>query len=206
MSLRRSIPMFIAIVFGLLTLMSLVLPVPLELGTILLGWAAFLAAVALLLGVVNLLIVHLNRTIYGRNLYSFVLVSSMVAVFALAYFVPEHLTTVAFHWIQAPMEAALASLLAIFLPLAGFRMLKNNPGGWSLLFLLTAILILLGNTLPNLSPFLPATLTTLSQQVNETIHTLIVTSGMRGILIGVALGTITFSIRLLIGAERPYNK
>lgn len=205
MSLRRSIPMFIAIVFGLLTLMSLALPVPLELGTVLLGWAAFLAAIALLLGVVNLLIVHLNRTIYGRNLYSFVLVSSMVAVFALAYFVPEQLTTVAFHWIQAPMEAALASLLAIFLPLAGFRMLKNNPGGWSLLFLLTAILILLGNTLPNLS-LLPASLTTLSQQVNEAIHTLIVTSGMRGILIGVALGTITFSIRLLIGAERPYNK
>lgn len=197
--------MFIAIVFGLLTLMSLALPVPLELGTVLLGWAAFLAAIALLLGVVNLLIVHLNRTIYGRNLYSFVLVSSMVAVFALAYFVPEQLTTVAFHWIQAPMEAALASLLAIFLPLAGFRMLKNNPGGWSLLFLLTAILILLGNTLPNLS-LLPASLTTLSQQVNEAIHTLIVTSGMRGILIGVALGTITFSIRLLIGAERPYNK
>lgn len=198
--------MFIAIVFGLLTLMSLILPVPLELGTVLLGWAAFLAAIALLLGVVNLLIVHLNRTIYGRNFYSFVLVGSMIAVFTLAYFVPEQLTTVAFHWIQAPMEAALASLLAIFLPLAGFRMLKNNPGGWSLLFLLTAILILLGNTLPNLSPLLPASLTTLSQQVNEAIHTLIVTSGMRGILIGVALGTITFSIRLLIGAERPYNK
>lgn len=206
MSLRRSIPMFIAIVFGLLTLLSLALPVPLELGNVLLGWAAFLAAIALLLGVINLLIVHLNRTIYGRNVYSFVLIISMLAVFALAYLAPDQLTPIAFHWIQAPMEAALASLLAIFLPLAGFRMLKNNPGGWSLLFLCTVILILLGSTLSNLTAFLPETVTTLSQQVSETINTLIVTAGMRGILIGVALGTITFSIRLLIGAERPYNK
>jgi hypothetical protein len=42
--------------------------------------------------------------------------------------------------------------------------------------------------------------------VRNLINAIFVTAGMRGILIGVALATITLSLRLLAGLERPYNK
>jgi hypothetical protein len=38
------------------------------------------------------------------------------------------------------------------------------------------------------------------------INDLLVTAGLRGLLIGVALGTITLSLRILVGSERPYSE
>jgi hypothetical protein len=42
--------------------------------------------------------------------------------------------------------------------------------------------------------------------VRQVIDSLFVTAGMRGLLIGVAIGTIMLSLRVLVGLERPYNK
>jgi hypothetical protein len=43
-------------------------------------------------------------------------------------------------------------------------------------------------------------------QVVEFVQNVVVTAGLRGLLIGVALGTLLLSLRLLMGVERPYNK
>ena len=112
---------------------------------------------------------------------------------------------VVFNWIQAPLEAALASLLAFFLLLSGIRLLQRQRTIASILFLATAVLILLSNAFIA-SPILPQSISSLFQQLRDLIQSIIVTSGIRGILIGVALGAITLSIRLLLGLERPYNK
>ena len=44
------------------------------------------------------------------------------------------------------------------------------------------------------------------RQAYSLVNELIIRSGMRGILLGVALGTLTLALRLIIGAERPYSK
>lgn len=200
MSLKKAIPPLIAISFGLLTLVGLLL-IP-ALGAIVLGWVTFLAAVALLLGIINLFLVHLNRA-GQRNIYSLALVLSMLAVFALAITDSQGLTTGAFaavfSQIQLPIETALASLLAFFLLFAGMRLLQRQRTVWSSLFLVTAIIFLLSNT-----PF--AVLNDITQPLRHFIETVFVTAGVRGILIGVALGTITISLRVLAGLERPYNQ
>lgn len=72
-------------------------------------------------------------------------------------------------------------------------------------FLLTALLVLLGNVLAVLT-LVPAPIRMLVAQFQRVVQEVIVTAGMRGILLGVALGTITLSLRLLLGMERPYNK
>ena len=110
---KRTIPVALAIAFGLLTLLGLLF-IP-AVGDTLVSWAAFLAAVALLLGVINLLGVHLRRTAAG-NLFSAVLVLSLLAVFGLAIadffgFTDDGVGSV-FSLIQAPLEMAMASLLA----------------------------------------------------------------------------------------------
>ncbi len=204
---KRKLPLAIAIAFGFLTLLGLLF-MP-DLSHLLLGWAGFLAAVALLLGVLNLLAVHFGRLVNGRNVYSGVLVLSMVVVFGLAITdalsITENGVTTVFNWIQVPLETALASLLAFFLLFAGFYMLKRQRSPGAILFLLTAVLLLLSQAF-TATTLLPANIRDPFQQVQTIINNIIVTAGMRGLLIGIALGAITLSLRLLLGLDQPYNK
>jgi hypothetical protein len=55
------------------------------------------------------------------------------------------------------------------------------------------------------SALLPSEVVQPLQRVRETIDGIVVTAGMRGILIGVALGTIMITLRLLTGLDRPYS-
>lgn len=207
MKLKQSIPIFIAVFFGLVTLIALLFNVS-GLSSVILGWASFLAAVALILGVLNLLLVHLNRVFKERNPYSGVLVLGMLGVFGAAVWDglrgSSSVETV-FNWIQAPLEAALASLLVIFLLLAGVQLLKRQHTGWAFLFGLSAAVMLLGQALLA-SRLLPVGLRQPIDQAYEFIQNVVVMSGIRGLLIGVALGTLLLSLRLLMGVERPYNK
>ena len=208
MNAKKGIPIFIAILFGGLTLLGLLFNLP-ALNSLMLGWAGFIAGFALLLGILNLLYVHSHRTIKRKNIYSAILVLSMLAVFILAVTDNMGLTDngvqTTFNWVLAPLEAALASLLAFFLLFAGFQMLKRQRTIWSILFILTAILLLVSNALAA-STLLPPGINQIIAQVQHVIQNIIVLAGMRGLLIGIALGTILLSIRILIGLERPYNK
>lgn len=207
MKLKQSIAVFTAVFFGLLTLVALLFNVR-GLSSVILGWVSFLAAIALILGVLNLLLVHLNRLIKEQNVYSGVLVLGVLGVFAAAVLdglSGSNSVDTIFSWIQAPLEAALASLLAVFLLLAGVQLLKRQRTGWAILFSLTAVVMLLGQALLT-SRLLPAGLRQPVNQVVEFVQTVVVTAGLRGLLIGVALGTLLLSLRLLMGVERPYNK
>lgn len=200
-NLGRSVPVALAVGCGLLTLLGLLF-VP-ELGDTLTTWASFLVAVALLIGVINLLSVHIRRLSKG-NAYSGLLVISILAIFVLALTDFFELTAegvlTAFDLVQAPLEAAMASLLAFFLLFAGFRLFRRQRNGWSVLFIVTATVILLGSTL------LPEALSGIFGQASRFLSEVFVGGGMRGLLIGIAIGTITVALRVLTGLTRPYDK
>ncbi len=206
-NLKKYLPLSIALLFGWLTLVGLLFNVP-AITDLMLGWASFLVAAALLLGVLNLFVVHFNRTVKRKNIYSFFLILSMLGVFTIAILDARDITAggldLYFNWVQAPLEAALASLLAFFLLFAGFQLLKRQHTVWSLLFLLTAVLVLLADVLL-VTSILPARVETLFFQVQDVIQNVIVLAGVRGLLLGVALGTVTLAVRMLMGMERPYN-
>ena len=210
MIVRRGVPIFIAVFIGILTLLGLAVPLP-EVNNIVLNWASFIAAVALLLGITNLFSVHTSRLFSQRNLYSGFLILGMLAVFTFAItdsfgVLPiDNGVELIFNWVLAPLEAAVAALLAFILLITGFQMLRNRRNGFAFLFLLTAMLVLLANVLAVLT-LVPAPIRTLVAQFRQFMQEVVVTAGMRGILLGIALGTITLSIRLLLGMERPYNK
>lgn len=197
--MKNKLPTALAILFGGLTLIGLLL-VP-TLGQHLLGWASFLAACALLLGLGNLFLVH-SRRVFQANLYSLVLVLAMVVVVVLGFADSLGLTDgdtaqQLFQLVQKPLETAIASLLAFFLLFAGFRLLQQRPDKWSWLFLLTVLLLLLP---------LPLVAAQAIEPIRTFVSTVLVTSGLRGLLLGIALGTITLSLRLLLGSERPYSE
>lgn len=197
--MKNGLPVLLAVVFGVLTLVGMLLVPPL--GQMILGWATLLAAFALLLGLGNLFLVHLKRAIRA-NPYSLLLILSMGIVFLagiadLLGFTETDLSQQLFEWLQRPLESAFSSLLAFFLVFAGFRLLQRRRNGWSILFLVTVIVLLLP---------VPGAAANLFTVLRNLISDLFVTAGLRGLLIGIALGTITLSLRLLVGSERPYSK
>lgn len=198
--LKRGMPLTFAVLFGLATLVGL-LVVP-SLSDLVLSWAAFLAAVAVIVGLVNLLAVHGERTLNG-NPYSAVLVLSIVAVLALALTDALGVTTAgverAFTVIQVPLEAGLSSLLAFFLLFAGVRVLAHRLNWASGLFIFSAFFFLITR-----GP-LPRPVAGIVEPLRTFADTVLMAAGMRGLLLGVALGVITLSLRLLAGLERPYS-
>lgn len=206
--LKYRIPVLLAVFIGLITLGGLLFSIP-QINRIVLTWGMVLAAFALLFGIVNLFAVHARRLIRQQNLYSGVLLISMMLFFVAAMAdqlaVTTGLVETLFALIQVPLEAALSSMLAFFLLFTGIQMLRRERTFWSMLFISTAMLTLLLTVVAQLTA-VPQPLANVARGLKMFLEDVLVTSGMRGLLIGIALGVITLSIRLLMGAERPYSK
>jgi hypothetical protein len=200
-TVKRALPIGLAIAFGLMTVLGLFFFSPLS--DLLTGWGSFLAAVALMLGLLNLLGVHWRRVGRG-NFYSAVLVLAFLGMVALGVLDVLGVTSgglaVAFDNVLLPLEAALASLMAFFLIFAAVRLLRREPSGWSLLFITTVLIVFLGRIA------LPAAAGDVMVRLSDFVSDVMVNAGLRAILLGVALGTITITLRVLSGSERPYDK
>ncbi len=197
----------VAMAAGLLVLLGSLLKIPvLEelLQVALLPWAMALAAFALWAGVFNLLSVHWRRVRRAESgsLYSLVLVVSLVATLGVGmYLGPNHpLVEKIFQNIQVPVEVSLLAVLAVSLLYAVIRLMYRRAGLVSGVFLVTTLLILLGSS-P--SPFGPIPF--ISNFLRPWISQVLAASGARGILLGVALGTVATGLRALLGVDRPYR-
>jgi hypothetical protein len=193
----------IAIAFGILVLVGYFFPALAGIQTILLNWAIILAGVAALVGIFNLLSVHTDKVRHSEkgSVYSALLVISLVVTFFFGIILrPEHSAMKAvMNAIIVPTEAALMGILTISLLYAAIRLLRRRVDVMGIFFLLTAVIILFGSaTLPFGDVPL---LGTFSRWVTQ-VWAL---GGMRGILIGVALGALTTGLRVLFGADRPYG-
>jgi hypothetical protein len=200
----RVITAVIAIAFGILTLCGYFFPALAGLQTLLLNWAIILAGVAVFVGIGNLISVHTDKVKRGEKggVYSALLVISLFATGAFGIFLrPEHsaMRSVVMNGIIIPTEAALMGILTISLLYAAIRLLRRRVDLMSIFFLLTAVIILLG------SATLPFGDMPLIGTFSRWVTQILALGGMRGLLIGVALGTLTTGLRILVGADRPYG-
>ncbi len=197
----------IAIAFGLVTLLGYFILQPRLLAMRLLftDWAAILAAVALLMGLYNLLAVHWQRTgTQGSGwFYSSLLIITLLITFGMALWQGPAgvVPTWIFNYIQVPVEGSLAALLSVVLLTAGFRLLRDShrPKALTWVFLGTAVIVLLG-TIPA-----PVGVGALLEQAKVWITQVPVLAGARGILLGIVLGVVATGLRVLMGADRPYT-
>jgi hypothetical protein len=171
--------------------------------TLLLNYAIIFAGAAALVGVFNILFVHadkLRRREKG-SLYSAFLIVFLVATLIFGIILgPEHATMrLVLDAIILPVEAALMGILTVTLLYAAIRLLRRRADVMSLVFLMTAILIVFG------SATLPFGDMPLFSGLRNWITHVLSLGGARGILIGVALGTLTTGLRVLFGADRPYG-
>lgn len=198
----RVIATAVAIGVGIIVLLDVFITNPLLdlLGTTFREWTIILTAFALLLGLYNLLLVHLTRLVkrhepgFGYSamvLLTFVIVVSVGLWFGL----PSPEMQWVFSYMYLPLQATFFALVAFFLATAAYRALRAKSIE-TLLMLAAALIVLLGQ-MP-----LSDGLAGLRQWVLDVPST----AGVRGILLGVGLGAMATGLRLIVGLDRPYSE
>jgi hypothetical protein len=176
----------------------------LKLRSSLLDAAVLLAAVALLLGVFNLLTVHLNKVSQGSSkaLYSFTLIVALVITFAITLLQgPDGSAALwVFEYIQVPVETSLMAVLAVSLAYATVHLLRRKPGLFTVIFVGVVFL-----TLAGAGPMFGIEIPFISDKVADLLTEVFASAGARGLLIGVGLGTVATGLRILMGADRPFG-
>ncbi len=193
-----------AIAAGLLILLGYFIPAVAPIQSILLSWVVILAGAATVVGVFNLVLVHGNKIAQrekGRA-YSAILLLTLFATFVFGLALrPDHpAMQMLVNGIIVPVEASLMAVLAVTRLYASIRLLRRRPNVMSMVFLGTALVMLVSSaTLPG-GEFGP-----LNNFLRPWVQHVLALGGARGILIGVALGALTTGLRVLAGADRPYG-
>jgi hypothetical protein len=204
--MRAPLSTAIAIGAGIITLLGLFIPVePItSLRGRLIEWAVLLAGVAGLVAIVHLLSVHWRKMTARRNKNipsAFLLIAFALTFAAGMVLKPGHpsMQKIVTH-IQVPIEASLMGVLAVTLTVAAIRLFQRRSGWMSFLFAVSAfVFLIIGSGLLSSSANIPVL-----KDILAAVNALPV-AGSRGILIGIALGSLTTGLRVLLGTDRPYS-
>ena len=200
----RTVALVLAVLTGVIVLIGYFIPVLAPVQSILLNWAIILAGTAAIVGVLNLILVHANKITQREkgSVYSAILLICMFATFVFGIVLgPAHSAMrLLVDAIIVPVEASLMALLAVTLLYASIRLLRRRANVMSMVFLAAALLMLMASaTLPF------GEIGALNNFLRPWIQHVLALGGTRGILLGVALGTLTTGLRVLFGADRPYG-
>jgi hypothetical protein len=197
---------------GLVTLVGLVSlsgTTPATLSILGIRLVAVVAALAVLMGILNLIGVHMGRVVRSDHgwPYSIVALIGMLAVIVLRVLdredvwsgdlKGEQMSQRVFESVQVSLESALAAMLVFFLVYAAYRLMRRDVTIWRVVFGATVIIVLLG--------WIPLDNTGALADVRNWLVEVPVSAGARGILIGVALGTVTVGVRVLVGQDRSFR-
>ena len=194
----------LAIAAGLIVLLGYFIPALGGVQALLLNWAIILSGTAALVGVFNLISVHADKVRRRERggPYSALLLVCLVATFLFGLVLgPDHPNMrLLVEAVIVPVEASLMALLSVTLLYAAIRLLRRRPDVMSIVFLLVAAVMLAASAT---LPFGEVTL--FSGVLRPWVADVLALGGTRGLLIGIALGTLTTGLRVVFGADRPYG-
>ena len=211
--MRRTIPLGIALVGGLLMISTSFLPDMQGAYDLVLVYLPVLVAFTFFLGIISFLLHHTNkikRKVEGYRYswaavgaFAVMVIAGMIGRFWLGRDVlfqgsPEES---AFQWIfmnmLVPMEATMFALLAFYIASASFRAFRARNLEASLL-LIAAILIMIGK-IP-LGEMVWSGFTSVQEWIQEFPNT----AAKRAIMIGVGLGMASTALKMILGIERSW--
>jgi len=215
---KSPVSVAIAIGFGMVVLMGYFFGVdaagnPTMLGILrdyFLRGAVVMSAMALIVGIINLATVHISKVKEGDNAVLSILLLIILGLTILIGLYDMlrmnidgepnfQLVQWIFDNVQIPIETSLMAVLCISLTYAAVRLIGKRMTVFSVIFVGTLLLLLLG-AIPQITSKLP-----LFGEIRAWIIQVPAVGGARGILLGVALGTIATGIRVLMGIDRPYR-
>ncbi len=206
---RRQLPVLITLVTGLLFAGQYYVPHPAseQLLTTVTKWLQIVGGFALVLGVTSLFHLHavkIHRREAGWG-YSFVLYTGMLATIVLGLMAGGKESTdgspTAFGWIYSymlvPLQGTMFAILAFFIASAAYRSFRARSREAAVL-LVAAVIVMLGRV-PLGEYLIP-----ISGDVSQWILNVLNASVRRAILIGVSLGAVALSFKIIFGVERSY--
>ena len=207
--LRRQLPLLITLVTGLAMAAQYYVPHPAseELLTSVTKWLQIIGGFALALGVTSLFHVHavkIRRQEAGWG-YSIVLYAGMLGTIVAGLWAngKESIDGVmtAFGWVYSymmvPLQGTMFAILAFFIASAAYRSFRARSREAAVL-LAAAVIVMMGRV-PLGEYILP-----LSGDVSQWILNVLNASVRRAILIGVSLGAVALSFKIIFGVERSY--
>lgn len=167
-----------------------------------LAWMQIIFSFALLVGVLGVIRIHGKKFIANRSerFYAGVLLAG-VALMVVLGFTGGIERGSPFLWVfdnwQAPMQSTVFSLLAFYVASAAYRGFRARSGE-SAVLVIAALIVLLGRVPLGewLSPYIP-------DAADWVLHVPAL-AAKRAILIGIGLGMISTSLKVILGLERTY--
>lgn len=182
---------------------------PLAFGLV--NWAAILIAISLLVGVLSVTGSHIRRIVNRQPdwVYSIVLLLSMLIVIVIGIvrippsggtFLQPNLAEEPirrfFHAVYEPLTSSLLALLAFFSLSTVIRALQRRSAE-----VIVIVGVAVGILIMQLPPVAEQPYVT---EAVQWLSSYVALAGARGLLIGVALGTLVTSMRVLLGFDQPY--
>ncbi len=163
-------------------------------GDVLLRLVVIVISLSVVIGIANLLYVHVGRVARGK-VYS----GALLASFGVAIF--WHLTRQGdpslLEAVQLPIESSLAALLFVSLVAGASRVMQKRADVWGLLFVAVVVLVLLASVpLAELAPL---------RAWRDWLMRVPVSAGARAFLLGIAMATVVTGQRVLLGQDRSYR-
>jgi hypothetical protein len=199
---RSYLAAVVAVLSGAIVLFSFIFP---SLGIqsvrgFLLELVIWLAAIAFLIAIGKITLYHINQIQRKSrsSIYSATFVLMMIAAFSVTMFLDSPESEFILRYIQIPAETAFLAIISFTMIYSIFQWIRRKPSFYNLTFVVVVLITLVSNIGFLGFGFL---------QNNELFSPMLwASAGIRGILIGVALGTMIQGVRILLGLERPYGK
>ena len=226
--MKRNVPLFITALGGFTLIIAYFIPATQGWGEVAAIWFDILASIAFILGGGNLLKIHLKKVSDKSAGWAYSAIT--LAAFLTTLFVglgkvganpnpqyPEyslsgHYREIGspFWWLyeyaSKPLTATMFAMLAFYISSAAFRAFRAKNLE-AILLLGTAFIILLGRTFAGiyLTAWFPDWMSGLRiENLTVFIMSVFNTAGNRAIMIGIALGVASTSLKVLLGVDRSY--
>jgi hypothetical protein len=211
--MRRGIPVLITGIVGVVFVVQYFIPhFPFnKMSNWFSDWFSIIAACAIWLGALNLFRISFQKMIARKEDWGYAVV--IVVCFLLMTIVgfaegkafrdPGTVFSWLYQYVYSPLDATMYAILAFFVASASYRAFRARKLEATLL-LVAAFFVMLGRVPIGdvLTGFLPEKIQL--SQLATWIMNFPNVAGQRAIMIGIALGTISTSLRIILGIERSY--
>ncbi|HCX72797.1 MAG TPA: hypothetical protein DHM37_03680 [Candidatus Cloacimonas sp.] len=202
--MKRQIPLMIVMILGFLFVIHTFVPhkISADFYDWWQEWAKAISPFAVVLGVISLGMVHGTKISRKAPNWQYSLVTVLALVFTAASgFIWGRQEGTPYMWlfknVQMPMSATMFSLLAFYIASAAYKAFRARSAEATVL-LIAAIIVMLGQV-PlgmQISRWIPDISTWILNVPNM--------AAKRAIMIGVGLGMVATSLKILLGIERTY--
>jgi len=213
--MRREIPLLITGVVGVIFVLQYFIPhAPFnQFNNWFSDWFSIIGACAIWLGALNLIKISADK-IYRRRAdwgYSVIIILSFLLIVIIGSSSWTHFRDAGtgFDWlytyVYSPLSATMFALLAFFVASASYRAFRARNLEATLLLLAAFFVMIgrvpvgdaIGGALGIPESFMPS-------KITIWIMSFINSAGQRAIMIGIALGIVSTSLRIILGIERSY--